>query len=76
MEQAIIEILKGVPVAAVLFYFAIQFRKDNDKSQSRYENLVDRTLEEFNKQGRDIAVITSEAVTVMREVAKKLDATK
>ena len=73
MEQAIIEILKGVPVAAVLFYFAIQFRKDLDKSQDRYEKLVDKTLEEFNKQGREVAVVVSEAVGVMREVGKKLD---
>jgi hypothetical protein len=73
MEAALIEVLKGVPVAAVLFYFAVQFRNDLGKLQDRHEKLVDRTIESFSKQSYEMSAALSNAQKVMERVEGKLD---
>lgn len=73
LETALIEILKGVPVAAVLFYFAIQFRKDNEKSDSRYEHLVNRVLDGFSQQNSEVINAMSMHSKIMERVEGKLN---
>jgi len=73
MEAALIEILKGVPVAAVLFYFAVQFRQDNIKSQEKYEKLVDKNLDVFSKQSSEVINALNNNSKIMERVEGKLD---
>lgn len=73
METAVIEVLKGVPVAAVLFYFAVQFRKDSAASQDRYENLVNKTLDGFSKQSAQVESALNANTKVMERVEGKLN---
>lgn len=68
-----IEVLKGVPVAAVLFYFAVQFRKDNESSQERYESLVNKTLDGFSKQSSQVEAALNANTRVMERVEGKLN---
>lgn len=74
MEAAIIEILKGVPVAAVLFYFAVQFRKDSSDSQSKYDTLVNTIIDKSDKQTTAMVETVTRNSNVMERVERKLDA--
>lgn len=73
MEAAIIEVLKGVPVAAVLFYFAVQFRNDSVAAQDKYENLVNKVLDGFTKQNSEVVNALSAHSKVMERVEGKLN---
>lgn len=73
MEAVLIEMLKGVPVAAVLLYFAILFRQDLNKWQDRYEALVNKNIDEFNKKITEVAVVIAGNSEVMKEAVKKLN---
>lgn len=73
METAIVEVLKGVPVAAVLFYFAVQFRKDSTAAQSRYETLVNKVLDGFSLQNSEVINAIKSHSKVMERVETKLN---
>lgn len=73
METALVEVLKGVPVAAVLFYFAVQFRKDSQASQEKYEMLVNKTFDYLNKWNQETAAGLSRSTQVMERLERKMD---
>lgn len=73
METAIVEILKGVPVAGVLFYFAVQFRKDSTAAQNKYESLVNKVIDGFSKQNTETLGVMNRTNNILERVERKLD---
>jgi len=73
MEAGIVELLKGVPVAAVLFYFATKFREDSLAARKQYSELVDKTIDGFSKQSAEVTQVVASSVRVMERVENKLN---
>lgn len=73
MEAAILEILKTVPVLAVLFYVHVKSREDNQELAKRYADLVNKTIDGFSKQSGEMQKVMESNTRVMERVEAKLN---
>jgi hypothetical protein len=76
MDQAVLEILKVSPLAAVLFYFVWSYKGEKKVSEDKYEALVTKIIERSDEQNNALIQTIANNTTIMERVERKLDASK